>query len=229
MAGVPGVTLSDEYSAKAQAAALMMSVNGKLDHSPSPAWSCYSSDGAEAAGSSNLALGTLGPEAINAYMLEGGPVGHRRWILYPQTQAMGTGDIPGGSSYWASNALWVFDSHMWEPRPETREEFVAWPPPGYVPYQVINDHWSFSYPAADFSSANVSMTSGGSNVSIVLGPLVNGYGENTLVWIPQGVTGGGAWPKPVADTAYTVKIQNAWINGQSRDYTYVVIVFDPSK
>ncbi len=228
MAGVPSVTLRDEYNRKAQAAALMMSVNRKLSHSPAPDWLCYSSDGAEAAGSSDLFLGVMGWDAISGYILEGGVVGHRRWILYPQTREMGTGDIPSTQNYPAANALWVFDGNMWGPRPTTRNEFVAWPPPGYVPYQVVNDHWSFSYPQADFSSATVTMASGGANVPVALEAVSTGYGENTLVWIPLGLNSGGTWPKPQTDTTYTVNVQNVVIGGQSRNFTYHVIVFDPT-
>jgi hypothetical protein len=227
MAGVPTVTLNDEYNRKAQAAALMMSANRDLSHSPPSGWQCYSSDGAQAAGSSNLCLGCMGWDAISAYMLEGGAVGHRRWVLHPQTQQMGSGDIPYVQGYASANALWVFD-HLWEPGPATRYEFVAWPPPGYVPYPVVNDHWSFSYPQADFAGATVTMTTGGAGVSVTLEPVFVGYGENTLVWVPQGVTSGGAWPKPAVDTAYTVQVHNVIIGGQSREFSYTVIVFDPA-
>jgi hypothetical protein len=228
MAGLPSVTLNSEYSQKAQAAALMMSVNRKLSHSPTSDWLCYSSDGAAAAGSSDLALGVMGWNAITVFVLEGGVVGHRRWILYPQTQEMGTGDIPSAQGYPAANALWVFDSHMWEARPATRYEFVAWPPPTYVPYQVINNHWSFSYPDADFSSATVTMTSGGANIPVSLEAVVNGYGENTLVWIPAGLGSGSSWPKPQNDTIYTVNVRQVIVDGQSRNFAYSVIVFDPT-
>lgn len=41
MAGVPAeVTLSTDSTRKAQAAALMMSANGQLSHSPPPTWTC---------------------------------------------------------------------------------------------------------------------------------------------------------------------------------------------
>jgi uncharacterized protein YkwD len=161
MAGVPDrVSFSTTYNSKSQLAALMMSVNGQLSHSPPSSWTCYTADGATAAGSSNLTLGTYGWSAINGYMKDPGSnnaaAGHRRWILYPQTQNMGTGDIPPDGGY-ASNALWVFDSHMWEARPPVRDSFVAWPPPGYVPYQVVYPRWSFSYPSADFSQTSVTM------------------------------------------------------------------------
>jgi hypothetical protein len=233
MAGVPAkVTLNDEYSTKAQAAALMMSVNRQLSHDPPASWQCYSDAGHEGAGNSNLYLGVYGWNAITGYMRDPGSgnyfVGHRRWILYPQTQQMGTGDIPPVTGYSPANALWVFDSNMWGPRPATRDEFVAWPPRGYVPYQVVFARWSFAYPGADFSSATVTMSSGGSSVPLVQSAVVNGYGENTLVWIPLGLNDGAPWPKPANDTTYTVNVQNVTIGGQSRSFTYDVIVFDPA-
>jgi len=229
MAGVPTVKLNAEYNRKAQAAALMMSANDQLSHSPPGNWRCYSAEGAQAAGSSNLCLGLMGWDAIRLYMLEGGLVGHRRWILYPRTRQMGSGDIPPAQGNWAANALWVFDQGAWQTRPRVRDEFVAWPPPGYVPYQVINDHWSLSYPGADFSAATVSMSSGFSAIRTVVDAPFGGYGENTLVWIPQVETEGGLWPRPTADTSFRVDVRNVNVGGQVRDFAYTVIVFDPAE
>jgi uncharacterized protein YkwD len=227
MAGVPaGVTLSDEFNTKAQKAALMMSANGQLDHSPPATWKCYSTDGADAAGSSSLGLGAYGPDVIDLYVQDPGAgnyaAGHRRWILYPQTDTMGTGDIPSGG-YPAANALWVFDDNMFGPRPDTREEFVAWPPPGYVPYQVVFARWSFAFDGADFSSASVSMTSGGKSVALALQPVVNGYGDNTLVWEPDAIFSA----PPASDIVYTVAVNQVIIGGVPRNFTYDVIVFNP--
>jgi len=157
-----------------------------------------------------------------------GPVGHRRWILYPQTQIMGTGDLPSPPG-WAANALWVIDSHYSDPRPPTREEFVAWPPPGYVPYQVVYPRWSFSYAGANFSSATVTMTQGGASVPVALDTLATGYGENTMVWIPLGLGSSQSWPKPLKDMPYMVTISNIIIGTDTRTFTYKVTVFDPAK
>jgi hypothetical protein len=228
MAGVPGdVQLSPEYNRKAQQAALMMSVNDQLSHSPPPSWECYSEEGREAAGSSNLYLGVYGPAAISGYVMDPGDgnyaVGHRRWILYPQTKGMGSGDIPPGGTYRPANALWVFDENLWTPRPQTREEYVAWPPPGYVPYQVVFPRWSFAYAQADFSSATVEMSAGGEDIPLALQPVVNGYGENTLVWQPD-----LAFDQPPQDdTSYTVLVRRVGIGGAFHDFSYQVTIFDP--
>ena len=232
MAGVPaGISFSDSSNLKAQSAALMMSANHTLNHTPPTTWLCYSDLGAEGAGSANLAGGAFGWNAISLYMKDPGTgnyfVGHRRWILYPQTQHMGTGDIPYTTGYMAANALVVFDEHMREPRPPTQHEFVAWLPPGYVPYPVVYPRWSFSLPGADFSTTTVSMSSAGSTLTVSQSPVVDGFGENTLVWIPMGLSDGVAWPEPAVDTTYTVKLQNVLLGGQPRSFSYEVTVFDP--
>lgn len=229
MAGVPAdISFQAEYTAKAQQAALMMSANGKLSHSPSADWQCYSTEGATAAGSSNLYLGVFGPAAIDGYIEDPGDsndvVGHRRWILYPQTQFMGIGDIPTTNGYRSANALWVFDDNLWGPRPATREEFVAWPPPGYVPYQVVYPRWSFAYPEADFSNATVTMTANGETIAVTLAPVENGYGENTFVWTPAGVSAA----QPTADTPYTVTISNVQVANDTRTFSYTVTLFNPA-
>ena len=229
MAGVPALDgfLAD-YNNKAQAAALMMSAEGSLSHSPGSSWACYTTAGSEGAGSSNLYLGVYGPSAISGYILDPGsgnyPVGHRRWILYPQSKNLGTGDIPPSSGYSAANALWVFDTaNMWGPRPATREAYVAWPPPGYVPYQVVYDRWSFAYAGADFSGASVVMSKNGSSLGLTVQPVVNGYGENTLVWEPND----NFSASPSADVSYEVTINNVVINGSPQSFSYEVIMIDP--
>lgn len=227
MAGIPPILgLRDDYNQKAQQAALMMSVNEDLSHDPPDTWTCYTAAGDEAAGSSNLYLGRYGPAAITGYIVDPGSgnyfVGHRRWILYPQTQQMGTGDIPssGGRS---SNSLWVFDrDNMWGSRPDTREVFVAWPPPGYVPYQVIFPRWSFAYAKADFSSATVTMTKNGVPVSVAVQPVGNGYGENTLVWEPNLTISA-----PSSDVVFHITINQVGIGGSPQTFNYDVIMINP--
>lgn len=234
MAGVPAdISFADLFSNKAQQAALMMSRNNNLSHDPPAAWSCYTAGGAEAAGKSNLSLGNYGWNAVSGQVRDNGSnntaVGHRRWILYPQTQTMGTGDIPSAASYSAANALWVFDDKYGTSRPATREAYVAWPPPGHVPYQVVPARWSFSYANANFSAATVSMTRSGNPVAVAIQPVQNGYGENTLAWIANGLDANVAtWPNPGEDAGYRVQIGNVLVGTTPASFSYDVIVIDPA-
>ena len=235
MAGVPAkVALDPIYSAKAQEAALMMSANNQLSHFPPTTWIFYTANGAEAAANSNLSLGNSGADAVRGYMIDNGTnnsaVGHRRWVLYPQTQSMGSGDVPGGqhngSAVTSANALWVFDSNLQRPRPATRDTFVAWPPKGFIPYQNVIGRWSFSYPAANFAQATVSMTPGG---PVSVETVATGFGENTIVWLPQGMTSNTPWPKPATDQVYTITVNNVLINGVPQSFTYGVVIIDPDQ
>jgi uncharacterized protein YkwD len=234
MAGVPGnVVLDDALSAPAQEAALMMSANQNLSHAPPMDWLCYTAAGAAAAGKSNLALGVNGAAAVNTYMQDPGApnyaAAHRRWLLYPQTDEMGTGDVPRVNPYLASNALWVIDGDSASsPRPATREPYVAWPPPGFVPYTVTFARWSFSYPDADFSAASVAMTEAGAAITTRLETIVDDFGEDTLVWVPKGLGDSAAWARPSFDTVYDVAVSNVSIDGTLRTFNYRVTVFDPA-
>lgn len=168
MAGVPAVVAERaEYNDKARAAAMMMSVEGALTHSPGPDYSCHTDEGAEGAANANLYLGRTGPEAVDGYVEDPGDkntdVGHRNTILHPPTRWMGSGDVGRGSEAHASNALWVFDEHVFDEtssaRPAVREpdRFVAWPPRGYVPAELVHPRWSLMVAEADFSTANVTL------------------------------------------------------------------------
>ncbi len=232
MAGVPAaITLDASYNLLAQKAALIMAANGQLSHTPPANWNCWSAEGAQAAGKSNLTQ-SAGPLAIDNYMEEFGAnnaaVGHRRWLLYPQTRFMGSGDVSqaqNGRTVQA-NALWVFDDNMRAARPAVRSEFVAWPPAGHVPHTTVYPRWSFSYPDADFSQASVSMTEDGKTLATLAEPLTPGYGENTLVWFPGSYRDHMRWERPGTDKRYEVNLRNVRISGVLRDFRYVVTVFD---
>lgn len=229
MAGVPAsVQLDDTFNAKAQQAALMMAANNQLSHTPPASWACYSAVGAEAAAKSNLALGRAGADSVaEGYMRDSGAnnaaVGHRRWLLYPQTQRMGAGDADGSVK---ANALWVFDANIAGPRPSVRDDFVAWPPAGYVPHATLYPRWSFSYPQADFSAASVAMTEDGAPMATRLEAVSNGAGENTLVWFPGSYADGMNWARPAGDTVYRVTVSNVRVGGVARSFSYTVVVFD---
>ncbi len=234
MAGLAAVTLDPVYNQKSRQAALISAING-LNHKPPVSARCYSAEGAQAAANAHLYIGRYGPAAIDGYIQdhdegfhENYHVGHRRWILLPQLRALGTGDFPGDATLSAANALWVVDASMRDPRPVTRDGFVAWPPPGYVPYPVVYPRWSFSYPDADFSEAIVHMHVSGVEMSVDVEELYEWPPtEPTLVWRPAGMDSRSAWPRPNQDTKYTVTITNIQAQGRWLSFSYDVTVFDP--
>jgi len=241
MAGLPAAIAFDSVEdGMDQQAALMMAANNNLSHFPPNTWQVYTSAGAMAAGNSNISLGVDGPDAITGYIQDYGSgnaeAGHRRWLLYPQTQLMATGDVDATGSFMASNATWIMDANYSGPRPATRDNYVAWPPPGYVPYQVVFPRWSFAYPGADFSAATVTMTGNGAPVAVSLETLSNNpsdeAGENTIVWDYNGLDGNSVQasaPQPSADLPYNVQISGVKIGGQTQSpYNYTVTLFDPA-
>jgi len=237
MAGLPAaVRLSHENSGYAQEAALMMSVAGRLSHFPTPDWKFYTKIGAAAAAASNLALGSDGPRAIDNYINDYGDnnaaVGHRRWIFHPNMRTMGTGDVPStvvdGQTVYGANALWVSDVDYDAHRPNVRDDFVAWPSSGFIPYSTVYERWSLSFPSADFSQARVSVTRDGVPVDLVLEPVVTGFGENTIVWKMPDTDQMKVHARPTADVRYLVSVSNVLVAQRARSFDYEVTVFDPS-
>lgn len=223
MAGVSPVSFDAGLSSKAQQAALIMEAQWGLSHNPPSNWKCWTQTGAHAAGSSNLALGVSGANAIQGYMEDPGagnePVGHRRWILYPPQTTMGS-----GSTSWA-NALYVFAQTG--ARPAT-PSLMPWPTAGFFPSpEEPGGRWSisfntFDYQSSAFNNATVQVTRDGQAVSVSQKPQAFGYGDPTLVWemdVPT-VSGG-------PDQTYHVKITGISAPGLPSTYEYDVKLFDP--
>ena len=236
LAGLPAaVTFDSGEGTKDQQAAQMMSAKNALQHVGDwTGWSCVTADATNASGKSNLALGNNGPDAVTAYIWDFGAnnyeVGHRRWILYPQTQIMATGDVPTEGTNLLANATWVFDANYGGSRPATRTPYVPWPPAGYVPYQVVFPQWSFALSNAVLNNATVTMSSNGVSVPITVQPNVTGYGENTLVWYPTGLdpTTSTTFPFGGTDTVYGITVSNVVVASHTNSYAYTVTVFDPA-
>ena len=238
MAGLPAsVTFDGVENTQDQAAAVMMAEHGALQHvGVWTNWDCFTVAATNASANSNLALGSAGPDAITQYMLDFGPnnyeVGHRRYIIYPQTQIMGTGDVPAENTNLAANATWVFDANFYGPRPATRAPCVAWPTPGFAPWQVVYPQWSFALSNADLSAATVSLTSNGVPIAVTLQPYVTGYGENTLVWHPSGLdptVSTTVFPFSGTDTVYAITVSNVVTTAGTNNFIYGVTLFDPAR
>lgn len=237
MAGVPAqVRFNPDYSRMAQQAALMMSANFEVNHSPPPTWKFHTAEGALAASKSLLELGEFGPAAIDAYMRDDGvsnfEAGHRRLLLVPSATVMGTGDLPSCGAWLAANATWVINGGGAAAPDSARDGFVAWPPPGYVPWQVVYKRWSFSLAGAGFDSASVEMTrADGSRVDLKPEPVAYGKGDNTIVWSPSIPlpSGGEQVVFPVtADLPFQVVIRDVEVSGVRSNYSYTVTITDPA-
>ncbi|MBK1647883.1 CAP domain-containing protein [Rhabdochromatium marinum] len=235
MAGVhTDVNLDEAANEKAQLGALMMSANDELNHSPPPSWLCYTADGAEAADNSNLSGGTNGPGSIYSAFRDNGDnntrAGHRYKTLLPTIEVIGTGDIPKVGEHRARHVTYFPERDYGLLWPASRDNFIAWPPPGYVPYPVVFPRWSFMYENADFSGATVTMTKDGETVPTEVHSRNNDY-QQSIVWAPVGYydpQDPGDWPPVERDTLWSVTIDNVVIDGVARRFQYQLTIFDPT-
>ncbi len=206
-------------SDKAQMAALIMNANNQLDHDPPSSWKCYTTEGKEGAGNSLLTM-TKNAEAIDSYIRDqgsdNGPVGHRRWLLWPRLQEIGIGNTN------RSNAIWVLGNSGTPPT--DAPEFISWPPEGYIPDRLVFPRWSFSIAGANFSSTTVSMLDANNNsINLQIEALSNSYGDPTFVWIPENIN-----TNVTTDSSYTITLKDVELNGVLMDYSYQVTLFDPN-
>lgn len=222
IAGLEPVTFSAAFNTQAQAAALIMEANSMLTHYPDNSMACWTQQGADGAGTSNLFL-TWGSAAnpslemadpIAGYMDDLGasnaPVGHRRWILRPNMQTMGSGSTQ------RANALKVIGGYG---GPATRQ-LVTWPSAGYFPSQFVPTSRRWSIQSLDLGLAAAGVTVRGPN-----GPVATKVvhrDDDALVWeVPNlpAVEGQGV-------ARYTVTVTGIADGGGTRTHTYDVNVID---
>lgn len=189
VAGLSPVTIDSALNAKALAAALMMRAGNDvnpprgLSHTPDASWPCYSTLGADGAGTSNLALGSSGAAAVRLYVDDDGvgSLGHRRWVLDPGLTVIGSG------STGSTNALAVIGGAR-QQVPAGRQ--VPWPPAGAIAPTWLPSTWSISIggssEAVAFTAPSVTMTLDGAPVAVSnVSDLGTGYGTGrTLSWVP---------------------------------------------
>ena len=211
-AGLPPVGFDAELNRKALSAAVMMRAAGALSHSPGPDWPCYTADGDEGAGRSNLYLGQSGAGAMVGYVDDGGvdSLGHRRWLLDPRGVTFGTG------STGSTNALLVIGGGG---TPAAPPQLVSWPPAGFVPWPLVFDTWSMAITqagAVDTSGATVSVTvDGQSRATSNVRTLADGFGTGRTV----------AWESALTDAdragvrQVTATLSNVVIGGVPRSFT----------
>lgn len=221
MAKLPDdITFDAAKNAKCQEASLMFSANNNISHTPPTSWSCYTSDGASAAGNSNIALGMHSSGAVSGFIQDPGSnnviVGHRRWLLYSKAKVMGHGSTSNAS------AIWVLGNSS--NTPNFVPDFIAWPPSGFVPGPLVYARWSCGIPGANFANANVTMKDpNNADVTLtVTSKTDNGYGDNTIVWEPVGVN-----TTSDTDLKYHVTISNVSVGGNTKNYDYDITIIKP--
>ncbi len=228
LAGVPdSCVIDNEVSPGYQKAALMMSANDNLSHSPPATWKCYSKEGAGAAGASNLSLGNAFYDAIMSQMEDDGEgnfaAGHRRWILNPKNTVFGHGSTTNTLS------LGVFgtgNKNLKRPLYFDIKQPICWPAPDYFPANLLPKRWSFSLANGEFDKAIVTVREGGKLIPVTKEPIAQGFALNSIVFYLS---------KDVEiDKIYTVTITNVttysyWGDPNNSDtskgktYTYQVI------
>lgn len=226
MAGVGGpVSLDSAMSAESQAAALMMSANSNLSHDPPNTWNCWTEAGRKGASRSNLALGASGISAIDAYMEDYGAnnkrAGHRWWLLQPWAVRMGTGDVPASVK---ANAVYVVDMDNYSPGSGAMRDpdrFFIWPPPGYVPADVVWPRWSLYKDEAgsstDMSNATVQVTVHGQTVPVT----VDHRSQDRIVFVPQ-ISGTG-------DIDVSVTVSGIDVDGTSTSKSWTTTIIGASE
>lgn len=222
LAGLDPVRFTARYNDLAQQAALVYHAQGDISHAIPKSWDCYTSGAATAGSKSNLAIGpgASGAEAIPLYMSEPGAgntlVGHRRWILNPGTDDMGTGATT------TNNVLWVISPAA---KTFTDPAWVAWPSAGYFPSELEpNGRWSLSGDSTqdyNFTKAKVTVTAtDGTKLKVTTHAQQKSlvYGSDSLVWEVAGVHETGNYAVRVSGIkrdghtvtrAYTVKLFKA--------------------
>jgi uncharacterized protein YkwD len=186
LGGLPPVQTSADRDAMAQACALIMHANGQLSHNPPANWACYSADGAEGAGKSNISP-TPGVTGVDLYMADPGnpdTLGHRRWILSNSIGPTGLGSTSGYSCMWTIGGTG-----------NAGAPWMAFPPPGVVPYEAMtaswasvdSTGWSLQSDTIDLAGAQVELTRDGQNLPVAVHQLFANYGSAYAISItPQG-------------------------------------------
>jgi len=184
LANLPEVGDDATKNQKAEACALMMTANGQLSHSPPMNWTCYTQDGADAAGTSNISSGP-GVMSIDLYMADFGnntTIGHRRWIMSNSLGPIGLGSTDQNS------CLLVIGGSG-----NAGKAYQPWPPAGAVPRDAIqaadSSGWTLQSDSLDLSQASVNITDGGVEKPVTVTQLLGGYGSaQAIKMVPQGWT-----------------------------------------
>jgi hypothetical protein len=158
-------------------------------HNPPPTAKCYTLKGAGGVASSNLSWGMGHPaHSIDQFMEDYGnetTFGHRRWLMEPWLAPIQIGYWSGGGTWGSAQCTGVFGNANSGPAPS----WMSFPPPGYVPINLLSWDWTFHGPGA--STGAMSVTRNGQPVPMKKMPLSPNYGSYEAVayrregWVPE--------------------------------------------
>lgn len=133
LVGLPPVGLDAGRLEDLQACAALMDALNALTHRPSPDMPCYTDGAARGAGSSNLALGGSLTGSVDLFVADNRvpSLGHRRWVVNPGMAATAFGH--------KGRATCMYSFSMGGP---ARPDYIAWPPPGWVPVDAADGQGS---------------------------------------------------------------------------------------
>jgi len=182
LAQLPPVVTDPTKDAQDQQCALMMRANNTISHTPPTTWLCYSADGANAAGSSNVSSGQA-VSSVDLYMIDPGnptTIGHRRWVLSNSLGPIGIGGTDRASCMWTLTGTG-----------RAGKPWMAWPAPGVIPLAAMMPQargmtvdqtgWSIQSDSINLASAQVTVTSDGVNMPVTVTQLLANYGARYAI------------------------------------------------
>lgn len=207
MVGLEPATDDPAQHPDQQLCAVMMRANGSLSHDPPTSWTCYTSEGAGAAGRSNLALGARTPaQAVDLYIGDRGvdSLGHRRWVLNFPLGKVGVGYAG------AAECLGVFDRSG-----RSSRTWTAWPNHGPTVISATTNTWSW-HSTSSVAGATVEVVRVSDGMTMPISSYIppNGFGVNAVAWTLDG------WSAAVGET-YRVTISG--VSGAPITYEVEVV------
>lgn len=167
-------------------------------------------------------------QAILDMMNTSGDISMRTFLLDPNLEVIGIGSTD-------KNLVLALDKNSASSSAtkagtsQKSDQFIAWPPKGLVPAEMVYGKWSFSLPGADFSEAKIKMSVLGRELPsdyIKIDSIKSqGAGIPTIAWVPQGII-----LYAQIDLTYSVEIYNVKFQGDEKGFGYKYdVTIIPSK
>jgi hypothetical protein len=230
---LPQIKITNDKKEETQAAAFICMKNNSLNHTPPTSWKCYSKKAADGAAHSCLGMSNFtywkSTSFIDGWIADEGNsnyfVGHRRWLLSSRATKF---------SYGATSNTEALYCGLDQRNDTLKNEFIAYPWSGHVPYELIFCKWSFAIPQihqSDLSKAKVTVKGKKGNLyQVDLQKQVEGFPDNTIVWKVESLVSteeekkdkNQLKEKGLIGEELTVKIENVIVNKKTRTYEYKV-------